>query len=82
MQVKSFMDRKIYTWSFLSVGVIASVYLLYSIPWDSGAPIFVWLACWSLSIFTLMPAEIPDNTKLVYVLVLFYFQIKFFTCSR
>ncbi|KAI3474853.1 hypothetical protein Pfo_030164 [Paulownia fortunei] len=63
--VKSFMDRKIYTWSFLLVGVIATVYLLYSLPWDSGIPVFVWLACWFLSIFTLMPAEIPDNTKLV-----------------
>ncbi|XP_057769323.1 GPI ethanolamine phosphate transferase 1 isoform X2 [Salvia miltiorrhiza] len=63
--VKSFMDRKIYTWSFLIIGVIASVYLLYSMPWGSGLPVFVWLACWSLSIFTLMPAEIPDNTKLV-----------------
>ncbi|PIN23567.1 hypothetical protein CDL12_03713 [Handroanthus impetiginosus] len=63
--VKSFMDRKIYTWSFLLTGVIASVYLLYSIPWALGIPVFVWLACWFLSIFTLMPAEIPDNTILV-----------------
>ncbi|KAL1538605.1 GPI ethanolamine phosphate transferase 1 [Salvia divinorum] len=63
--VKSFMDRKIYTWIFLIIGVIASVYLLYSMPWGSGLPVFVWLACWFLSIFTLMPAEIPDNTKLV-----------------
>ncbi|KAL7140851.1 hypothetical protein ABFS83_08G014900 [Erythranthe nasuta] len=63
--VKSFMDRKIYTWSFLLAGVIATVYLLRSIPWDSGIPVFVWLACWFLSVFTLMPAEIPDNTKLV-----------------
>lgn len=46
-------------------GVIASVYLLYSMPWGSGLPIFVWLSCWSLSVFTLMPAEIPDNTNLV-----------------
>ncbi|KAK6155161.1 hypothetical protein DH2020_009409 [Rehmannia glutinosa] len=63
--VKSFTNRKIYTWSFLLIGVIATVYLLYSIPWDSGIPVFIWLACWFLSIFTLMPAEIPDNTKLV-----------------
>ncbi|KAL8475559.1 hypothetical protein ACS0TY_028277 [Phlomoides rotata] len=63
--VRSFMDRKIYTWTFLIIGVIASVYLLYSIPWSSGIPVFVWLACWSLSTFTLMPAEIPDNTQLV-----------------
>ncbi|KAL0331996.1 UNVERIFIED_CONTAM: GPI ethanolamine phosphate transferase 1 [Sesamum calycinum] len=63
--VKSFMNRTIYTWSFLLVGIIATIYLLYSIPWDSGIPFFVWLACWFLSIFTLMPAQIPDNTKLV-----------------
>ncbi|XP_042025713.1 GPI ethanolamine phosphate transferase 1-like isoform X2 [Salvia splendens] len=63
--VKSFMDRKIYTWIFLIIGVFASVYLQYSMPWGSGLPVFVWLACWFLSIFTLMPAEIPDNTKLV-----------------
>ncbi|KAL6518861.1 hypothetical protein OROHE_017614 [Orobanche hederae] len=64
--VKSFTDRKIYTWSFLLVGVLATVYLLYSIPWHSGISVFVWLSCWFLSIFTLMPAEIPDNTKLVF----------------
>ncbi|CAA0828488.1 Unknown protein [Striga hermonthica] len=63
--VKSFTDRKIYTWSFLLVGVIATVYLLYSIALNSGIPVFVWLACWFLSIFTMMPAEIPDNTNLV-----------------
>ncbi|XP_047962307.1 GPI ethanolamine phosphate transferase 1 [Salvia hispanica] len=63
--VQSFMDRKIYTWIFLIIGVIASLYLLYTLPWGSGLPVFVWLACWFLSIFTLMPAEIPDNTKLV-----------------
>ncbi|GFP98888.1 GPI ethanolamine phosphate transferase 1 [Phtheirospermum japonicum] len=66
--VKSFTDRKIYTWSFLLVGVIATVYLLYSISWNSGIPFFVWLACWFLSVFTLMPAEIPDNTKLVCII--------------
>ncbi|XP_073018983.1 uncharacterized protein [Primulina eburnea] len=63
--VKSFTNRQLYSWIFVLVGVIASVYLLYSIPWKSGIPFFVWLACWFLSIFTLMPAEIPDNTKLV-----------------
>lgn len=63
--VNSFMDRKIYTYSFLLIGIVASVYLLYSMPWGSGLPYFVWLSCWSLSTFTLMPAEIPDNTKLV-----------------
>ncbi|KAL3624208.1 hypothetical protein CASFOL_033024 [Castilleja foliolosa] len=63
--VKSFTNRMIYTWSFLLVGIAATVYILYSIPWNSGIPVFVWLACWFLSVFTLMPAEIPDNTKLV-----------------
>ncbi|KAL2528814.1 sulfuric ester hydrolase [Forsythia ovata] len=64
-KVKSFMERKLYTWCFLFVGVTASIYLFYLIPWRSGVPIFVWLACWFLSVFTLMPAEIPDNTQLV-----------------
>ncbi|KAL3813766.1 hypothetical protein ACJIZ3_015034 [Penstemon smallii] len=63
--VRSFMDRNLYTWCFLLVGVLAPVYLLYSKLWDMGMPIFIWLACWFLSVFTLMPAEIPDNTKLV-----------------
>ncbi|XP_022879422.1 GPI ethanolamine phosphate transferase 1 [Olea europaea var. sylvestris] len=63
--VKSFMERKLYTWCFLFVGVTASIYLFYLIPWRSGVPIFVWLSCWFLSVFTLMPAEIPDNTQLV-----------------
>ncbi|XP_052194978.1 uncharacterized protein LOC127803025 [Diospyros lotus] len=63
--VHSFTDRKLYTWCFLIVGVIASIHLYYSIPWKSGIPIFVWFSCWALSAFTLMPAEIPDNTPLV-----------------
>uniref|UniRef100_A0A5B7AYF0 GPI ethanolamine phosphate transferase 1 n=2 Tax=Davidia involucrata TaxID=16924 RepID=A0A5B7AYF0_DAVIN len=63
--VNSFTERKLYTWCFLIVGVISSIYLFYSIPWKSGIPIYVWVACWFLSIFTLMPAEIPDNTLLV-----------------
>uniref|UniRef100_A0A2N9HG53 GPI ethanolamine phosphate transferase 1 n=1 Tax=Fagus sylvatica TaxID=28930 RepID=A0A2N9HG53_FAGSY len=63
--VNSFTDRKLYTWCFLTVGAIASLYLLKSIPWRSGIPIFVCIACWFLSIFTLMPPEIPDNNQLV-----------------
>ncbi|KAF3968622.1 hypothetical protein ACB098_01G276300 [Castanea mollissima] len=63
--VNSFTDRKLYTWCFLIVGAIASLYLLKSIPWRSGIPIFVCIACWFLSIFTLMPAQIPDNNQLV-----------------
>ncbi|KAF6159865.1 hypothetical protein GIB67_032949 [Kingdonia uniflora] len=63
--VNSFTDRKLYTVYFLIVGVVAAFYLLYSIPGRSGVPIFVLVACWILSVFTLMPAEIPDNTPLV-----------------
>ncbi|KAK4603814.1 hypothetical protein RGQ29_012363 [Quercus rubra] len=63
--VNSFTDRKLYTWCFLITGAIASLYLLKSIPWRSGIPIFVCIACWFLSIFTLMPAQIPDNNHLV-----------------
>ncbi|GLT35452.1 hypothetical protein SLA2020_099030 [Shorea laevis] len=63
--VNSFTERKLYTWCFLTVGVLASVYLYSLIPWRSGIPFFVCFACWVLSIFTLMPAEIPDNNKLV-----------------
>ncbi|KAF8378328.1 hypothetical protein HHK36_029667 [Tetracentron sinense] len=63
--VNSFTERKLYTWCFLLVGVVAAFYLFYSIPRRSWIPIFVWIACWFLSSFTLMPAEIPDNTELV-----------------
>ncbi|KAG9130148.1 hypothetical protein Leryth_019942 [Lithospermum erythrorhizon] len=63
--VKSFTDRMIYTWCFLAMGLTASIYLYYIMPWKSRIPIFIWLASWFLSIFTLMPAEIPDNTPLV-----------------
>uniref|UniRef100_M0ZIC1 GPI ethanolamine phosphate transferase 1 n=1 Tax=Solanum tuberosum TaxID=4113 RepID=M0ZIC1_SOLTU len=31
----------------------------------SRVPFFVWLACWFLSVFTLMPPQIPENTLLV-----------------
>ncbi|KAL5582478.1 hypothetical protein UlMin_014920, partial [Ulmus minor] len=63
--VNSFTERKLYTWYFLVVGPVGSLYLLKSIPWRSGIPIFVWAACLFLSIFTLMPAEIPDYNNLV-----------------
>ncbi|KAF7819628.1 GPI ethanolamine phosphate transferase 1 isoform X1 [Senna tora] len=65
--VNSFTERKLYTWCFLIAGAAASFYLLKSIPWRPGIPIFVCLACWFLSPFTLMPAEIPDNNQLVIV---------------
>lgn len=63
--VNSFTQRKLYTWCFLVSGVISFLYLLKLIPWRSGIPIFVCVACWFLSVFTLMPAEIPDNNRLV-----------------
>lgn len=63
--VRSFTQRIIYTWCFLIVGAITPLYLFKSIPWKSGIPLFLWLSCWFLSVFTLMPAEIPDNTVLV-----------------
>ncbi|XWS44216.1 hypothetical protein CRYUN_Cryun15aG0025200 [Craigia yunnanensis] len=63
--VHSFTERILYTWCFLIVGAIASIYLYNLIPWRSGIPVFVCLTCWVLSLFTLMPAEIPDNNKLV-----------------
>nr|XP_043616910.1 GPI ethanolamine phosphate transferase 1 isoform X2 [Erigeron canadensis] len=63
--VRSFTERSIYTWCFLVVGVISPLYLIKSGPWKSRIPIFLWSACWFLSVFTLMPAEIPDNTVLV-----------------
>ncbi|KAF5205092.1 Gpi ethanolamine phosphate transferase [Thalictrum thalictroides] len=64
--VYSFTERKLYTLYFLIVGVVASIYLLTSVRGRSSAPIFVWVSCWFLSVFTLMPAEIPDNTLLVF----------------
>lgn len=63
--VHSFTERKLYTWFFLIAGVVASILLHFSIPWRSGIPVFVCISCWFLSVFTLMPAEIPDNNNLV-----------------
>ncbi|KAI3942370.1 hypothetical protein MKW92_020334 [Papaver armeniacum] len=63
--VNSFTDRKLYTYCFLIVGVLASIYLFYAIPGRSAVPVFILVSCWFLSTFTLMPAEIPDNTPLV-----------------
>ncbi|CAO2826102.1 unnamed protein product [Amaranthus hypochondriacus] len=65
--VNSFTERKLYTWCFLLVGTVAPFYLHFVIPWKSWIPGFVWVSCWFLSSFTLMPAEIPDNTSLVVV---------------
>ncbi|KAK4603811.1 hypothetical protein RGQ29_012360 [Quercus rubra] len=43
--VNSFTDRKLYTRCFLIMGAISSLYLLKSIPWRSGIPIFVCITC-------------------------------------
>lgn len=67
LQVNSFTERKLYTWCFLILGAGGSIHLHNSIPWRSRLPVFVCIACWFLSTFTLMPAEIPDNNQLVYV---------------
>ncbi|XP_078439538.1 sulfatase and phosphatidylinositolglycan class N domain-containing protein [Wolffia australiana] len=61
--VYSFSERKIYTMFFIIGGASASSYVLYR-----GRPyaaIFLCASCWFLSAFTLMPAEIPENTGLV-----------------
>lgn len=61
----SFFDRKLYTWCFLALGVLASVCGAFSIEASPAVAIYTWLACWFLSVFTLMPAEIPENNNLV-----------------
>lgn len=63
--VHSFTERRLYTSCFLIIGVVAPLYLYHAIPWRSWIPPFIWASCWCLSIFTLMPAEIPDDTLLV-----------------
>ncbi|CAN1726031.1 GPI ethanolamine phosphate transferase 1 [Linum perenne] len=63
--VHSFTERELYTWCFITVGIAAPVYLLNKIPWSLWISVFVCATCWCLSVFTLMPAEIPDNTSLV-----------------
>ncbi|KAJ4892628.1 transferase [Raphanus sativus] len=65
--VHSFTERKLYTWFFLIAGFVSSILLHISIPWRSGIPVFVCMSCWFLSVFTLMPAEIPDNNNLVVI---------------
>lgn len=63
--VNSFTERRLYTWCFLIFGVLASSYLYHLNKRGYLVAIYVWIACSFLSIFTLMPAEIPDNTSLV-----------------
>ncbi|KAJ3679633.1 hypothetical protein LUZ60_017644 [Juncus effusus] len=63
--VMSFSERRLYTWCFLSFGLFGAIFTLFSIPKNYSLGVYVWLTCWFLSIFTLMPAEIPENNKLV-----------------
>lgn len=70
VQVMSFFDRKLYTWCFLALGILASVCGAFSIEASPAVAIYTWLACWFLSVFTLMPAEIPENNNLVYASLL------------
>ncbi|KAK3158301.1 hypothetical protein QOZ80_2AG0135350 [Eleusine coracana subsp. coracana] len=63
--VVSFFDRKIYTWCFLILGILGSTYVGLFIQSSPALAIYIWLACWFLSVFTLMPAEIPENNNLV-----------------
>ncbi|PKA57925.1 phosphatidylinositol glycan, class N [Apostasia shenzhenica] len=65
--VCSFFERKLYTWCFLVVGAVAAVLMSSFVPQRPLIAAFVWACCWFLSLFTLMPAEIPDNTNLVIV---------------
>ncbi|KAF3796567.1 GPI ethanolamine phosphate transferase 1 [Nymphaea thermarum] len=63
--VASFHERQLYTGFFLVAGVMAAYSNFYSVPGKSMAPVFILIACWFLSSFTMMPAEIPHNTELV-----------------
>jgi phosphatidylinositol glycan class N len=65
VQVISFFDRKIYTWCFLALGILGSTYVAFFIQASPALAIYIWVACWFLSVFTLMPAEIPENNNLV-----------------
>ncbi|RLN07161.1 hypothetical protein C2845_PM11G09300 [Panicum miliaceum] len=69
--VISFFDRKIYTWCFLVLGILGSTYVAFFIQASPALAIYIWLACWFLSVFTLMPAEIPENNNLVYEAVFY-----------
>jgi phosphatidylinositol glycan class N len=63
--VASFFWREVYTGVFLVAGVVGAVVVSCNTPDVSMVPAFVWAACWFMSGFTLMPAQIPDNTSLV-----------------
>ncbi|XP_020676240.1 GPI ethanolamine phosphate transferase 1 isoform X2 [Dendrobium catenatum] len=63
--VSSFFERMLYTWCFLFVGVVSAAFMVTFAPQRFLTAAYVLVACWFLSLFTLMPAEIPDNTNLV-----------------
>ncbi|KQK00055.1 GPI ethanolamine phosphate transferase 1 [Brachypodium distachyon] len=63
--VMSFFDRKLYTWCFLALGMLSSICVAIFIQASPAVAMYTWLACWFLSVFTLMPAEIPENNNLV-----------------
>ncbi|KAH7674421.1 GPI ethanolamine phosphate transferase 1 protein [Dioscorea alata] len=63
--VSSFSERKLYTWCFLTVGIVVALFIFLCRPGRPFMAIYIWMACWFISTFTLMPAEIPDNTNLV-----------------
>ncbi|KAG0471833.1 hypothetical protein HPP92_016379 [Vanilla planifolia] len=63
--VASFFERKLYTWCFLIVGPAAAAFMLLISSQRPFMALYLWAAFWFLSIFTLMPTEIPDDTCLV-----------------
>lgn len=65
IQVSSFSERKLYTWCFLTVGIVVALFIFLCRLQRPFMAIYIWMACWFISTFTLMPAEIPDNTNLV-----------------
>ncbi|WOK96386.1 GPI ethanolamine phosphate transferase 1 [Canna indica] len=64
--VASFSDRKLYTWFFLIAGLLAASHIFLLVPGRYMMALYICLSCWFLSIFTSMPAEIPDNNPLVF----------------
>lgn len=65
LQVASFFRRAVYTVIFLIAGVVGAVVVSCNMRNVSMVPAFVWISCWFLSVFTLMPTQISDNTALV-----------------
>ncbi|KMZ72096.1 putative GPI ethanolamine phosphate transferase [Zostera marina] len=80
--VSSFSERKLYTWFFLFVGLLGALLFFKIFPDRPLLAIYVLAVCWLLSVFTLMPAEIPDNNLLVIVsgafFVIFGFASRWF----